>query len=59
MDKDEGAQCEVEVTDGVCVLLLELADGGMSTGEDAVVDGSKVSGTLLELAGMDSEEFFS
>jgi len=39
--------------DGVCVLLLELADGGVLTGEDVVVDGGKVSWVFLKLAGMD------
>jgi len=31
----------------------------MSTGKDVVMDGGKVGGALLELAGADSEEFFS
>jgi len=37
----------------VRVLLLELADGGVSTGEDAVVDGGEVSWAFLKLAGAD------
>ena len=28
--------------DGVRILLLELADGGVLTGKDAVMDGGKV-----------------
>ena len=43
---------------GVCKLLLELVDGGMAAGKDAIVDGSKVGGAFLELANACSYEFF-
>jgi len=43
---------------GVCVLLLELANRGVVAGMDVIMDGGKVGGALLELAGMCGDEIF-
>ena len=51
MYENESAWFKVVVTDGVLVLLLELAGGGEAAGKDVVVDGGEVSGAFLELAG--------
>ena len=57
-DKDEQAWCEVVITYGIRILLLELSDGGMVAGADVFMDGSKVGRMLLELAGACSDEVF-
>jgi len=51
-DKDKGSGCKVEITYGVGIALLKLADGGMATGEDVVMNCSKIGGAFLELARM-------
>ena len=57
-DEDEQAWCEVVVAYDICILLLELSDGGVAAGTDVFVDGGKVSGALLELAGTCGNEVF-
>jgi len=47
--KDKGSWHEVEIAYGVGVVLLELADGGVAAGGDAIMDRSKISWALLKL----------
>ena len=52
VDKYKQARGKVIVTYSVGKLLLELADGGMAAGSDAVMDGGEVGRVFLELAGI-------
>jgi len=48
--KDKGSLHKVEIAYGVGVVLLELADGGVVAGGDAIMDCGKISWALLKLA---------
>ena len=50
IDKDKGSGHKVKITYGVGIALLKLADGGIATGEDVVMNCSKISRAFLELA---------
>ena len=44
---------------GVCVLLLKVADRGVTASNDVVVDGSEVSWVFLKLMHADGEKVLS
>ena len=52
-DKDKGPWGEVEVANGVRILLLKLMDGGVTAGKYVIMDSNEVGWAFLELVGMD------